>query len=81
MCCPLAGYALFISAFFEEARWLVALSIYTLGIVVAVLSGIILKYTLFRGETVPFVMELPLYRLPTAEGTFLRLWDRVKNFS
>jgi ferrous iron transport protein B len=73
-------YALFISAFFEEARWLVALSIYTLGIVVAVLSGIILKYTLFRGETVPFVMELPLYRLPTAEGTFLRLWDRVKEF-
>lgn len=73
-------YALFISAFFEESRWLVALGIYALGIVVAVVSGIILKHTVFRGETVPFVMELPSYRLPTAEGTFLQLWDRIKEF-
>ena len=73
-------YALFISAFFEEKRWIVALGIYALGIVVAVISGIVLKHTVFRGETVPFVMELPTYRLPTLEGTVLQLWDRVKEF-
>jgi len=73
-------YALFISAFFEESRWLVALSIYALGIVAAVVSGIILKHTLFKGKTVPFVMELPAYRMPTYSGTLLRLWDRVREF-
>jgi len=73
-------YALFISAFFDESRWLVALSIYVLGIVAAVISGIILKNTLFKGNTVPFVMELPAYRMPSYSGTLLRLWDRVKEF-
>jgi ferrous iron transport protein B len=73
-------YALFITAFFQEQRWLVAMSIYVLGIVVAVISGVLLKNTLFRGETIPFVMELPAYRIPTFRGTLLRLWDRVKEF-
>lgn len=73
-------YALFISAFFSGNRWLIAVTIYLIGIVVAVLSGIILKNTIFKGQMAPFIMELPPYRLPTTSGTLLRLWDRVKEF-
>lgn len=73
-------YALFAGAFFEEKQSLVVFSLYVLGIVVAIVSGIILKNTVFKGESSPFVMELPPYRIPTLKGLLIHMWDRVKSF-
>lgn len=73
-------YALFAAAFFARNQSLVIFSVYILGIVVAVLSGILLKKTVFKGEAAPFVMELPPYRLPTLKGLFIHMWDRGKGF-
>ncbi len=70
-------YILFTGAFFA-ARWRapVMWGLYLAGIVLAVLLAKLLRSTLFRGETAPFVMELPPYRLPTAKGLALHMWDR-----
>jgi ferrous iron transport protein B len=70
-------YALIIPAFFPEAwrapmLWL----IYVTGIALAILCAKLLRATLFRGESVPFVMELPPYRLPTLKGIWIHMWDR-----
>jgi ferrous iron transport protein B len=73
-------YALFASVFFAENRGLVVFSMYIIGLVVAILSGLLLKNTLFRGDTAPFVMELPPYRLPTPSSLALHVWDKVKGF-
>ncbi|MBC8546015.1 ferrous iron transport protein B [Clostridiaceae bacterium NSJ-31] len=73
-------YALFAGIFFEEHQGLVVFSMYVLGIVVAIIVGLILKHTLFRGEAAPFVMELPTYRLPTLKSTMLHMWDKCKGF-
>jgi len=73
-------YALFTAAFFAKNQSLVIFSIYLLGIVVAVLSGIILKNTVLKGETAPFVMELPPYRIPTLKGIGIHMLDRGKAF-
>ncbi|HHW49455.1 MAG TPA: ferrous iron transport protein B [Clostridiaceae bacterium] len=73
-------YALFTSAFFAKNQSLVIFSIYVLGIVVAVLSGILLKNTVLKGETAPFVMELPPYRIPTLKGVGIHMLDRGKTF-
>ncbi|ATW27551.1 ferrous iron transport protein B [Candidatus Formimonas warabiya] len=73
-------YALFTAAFFAQNQSGVIFSIYLLGIVVAILSGIILKKTLFKGEIAPFVMELPPYRIPTVKGVGIHMWDRGKAF-
>ncbi len=73
-------YALFTSAFFARNQSLVIFSIYVLGIVVAVLSGILLKNTALKGETSSFVMELPPYRIPTLKGVSIHMWDRGKAF-
>jgi len=73
-------YALFTSAFFARNQSLVIFSIYILGIVVAVLSGVILKNTVLKGETAPFVMELPPYRIPTLKGIGIHMLDRGKAF-
>ncbi|MDD5114315.1 MAG: nucleoside recognition domain-containing protein, partial [Methylobacter sp.] len=54
--------------------------LYILGIAVAVFTGLIMRHTLFKGETSPFIMELPAYHLPTAQGVLLRTWDRLKSF-
>jgi ferrous iron transport protein B len=51
-----------------------------LGITVAVLTGLIMRHTLFKGETTPFIMELPTYHLPTIRGVCLRTWDRLSSF-
>ncbi len=74
-------YALFASAFFASNQAWVVFSIYVLGIVVAVLSGILLKKTILKGETAPFVMELPTYRIPTAKGLMIHMLDRGKDFA
>lgn len=73
-------YALFAAAFFANNQGTVVFSIYLLGIVVAILSGILLKNTILKGEATPFVMELPPYRIPTLKGLGIHMLDRGKGF-
>lgn len=73
-------YVLFVGAFFSAYQGLIIFSLYLLGIVLAVLMGRIFKTFLFPGESAPFVMELPPYRIPTAKAVFIQMWDRVSAF-
>ncbi|MBK8908571.1 MAG: Fe(2+) transporter permease subunit FeoB [Rhodospirillales bacterium] len=73
-------YALFAAAFFPVGGQNLVFALYLIGIGFAVLTGVVLKTTLLRGETSPFVMELPPYHLPTVKGVLLRTWDRLKTF-
>jgi len=73
-------YALFAAAFFPVAGQNLVFALYLLGIAVAVLTGLIMRHTLFIGESAPFIMELPAYHLPTFRGVFIRTWDRLKSF-
>ena len=73
-------YSFFAAAFFpHHAAW-VMMCLYLLGIVVGILMALVLKRSLFRGEAVPFVMELPNYRLPVASNVARLLWDKAKDF-
>ncbi len=73
-------YAVFTAAFFQENQALVMISLYVLGMVVAILCGLLFKHTLFRGNPVPFVMELPAYRLPSGKTIVLHMWEKAKDF-
>ena len=73
-------YAIFIAAFFAENQGTVLLAIYLLGIVVALIVAAILKRTMFKGLSTPFVMELPTYKVPSIKGVLLHTWDKVKGF-
>jgi len=73
-------YSIFIGAFFAANQGLILLSIYVLGIVVALLVAGILKRTLFKGMSAPFVMELPTYKVPSLKGVLLHTWDKTKGF-
>ena len=73
-------YALFTAAFFPEHGALVMILLYVVGMALAVLAGLIFKDTLFAGNPVPFVMELPNYRLPSPKSVALLIWDKVKDF-
>ena len=73
-------YAMITSAFFPENGAIVMISIYIIGIIVAILSGLLLKKTVFQGEPVPFVMELPAYRIPSAKSVGLHMWEKAKDF-
>lgn len=73
-------YMLFVSAFFTENQGLIIFSLYMLGIIMAIIMGLIFKKTLFKGLSSPFVMELPPYRLPTIKGTLIHMWERGKIF-
>ena len=73
-------YGMITAAFFPEHGALVMISLYILGIVVAILSGLLLKSTIFQGNSVPFVMELPAYRLPDAKSVLLHMWEKAKDF-
>ena len=73
-------YAFFVAAFFPGEGALIMIGLYLLGIVVAVILGYLMKNTVFKGEAVPFVMELPNYRLPGAKNVMLLLWDKAKDF-
>ncbi|MBO1679433.1 ferrous iron transport protein B [Bittarella massiliensis (ex Durand et al. 2017)] len=73
-------YAMITAAFFPQNGALVMISLYLTGILVAVLSGLLLKRTLFQGEPVPFVMELPAYRIPSAKSVALHMWEKAKDF-
>ncbi len=73
-------YALFAAAFFPVGGQNLVFGLYLLGIAVAVLTGLIMRHTLFKGESAPFIMELPAYHMPTVSGVFIRTWDRLKSF-
>ncbi len=73
-------YSFFVSAFFPRNSWLIITGLYLLGIVTGILVAFLYKKTLFRGEAVPFVMELPNYRLPSARNVLLLLWEKAKDF-
>lgn len=73
-------YAVFTAAFFAEYQSLVMISLYIMGMLVAVAAGLILKKTIFEGSPVPFVMELPSYRMPAAKSVLLKMWERAMDF-
>ncbi len=73
-------YVLFAAAFFPQNGQNLVFGLYVIGILVAVLTGLIMKKTLLPGESAGFMMELPPYHLPTLKGMLLRTWDRVKVF-
>lgn len=73
-------YAVFTMAFFTNYRALVMLGIYVLGILLGVLYAFILQHTAFKGESVPFLMELPPYRFPSPKTVLLYLWEKAKGF-
>ena len=73
-------YAFFTAAFFQEHRALVMLALYVLGVLVGVLAALVMSRTAFRGKPVPFVMELPNYRMPGAKSVALLLWEKARDF-
>ena len=73
-------YAVFAAAFFPQNRGLAMICLYALGIVMGIIVALILKSTAFRGQPVPFVMELPNYRMPSLKSVGLLLWEKAKDF-
>lgn len=73
-------YALFAAAFFRKHQALVMMGLYALGILVGIICAMVLKTTTFRGKPMPFVMELPNYRFPSAKSVALLMWDKAKDF-
>ena len=73
-------YGFFAAAFFPGASWWIITGLYLLGIAVGILAALLFKKTLFRGEAVPFVMELPNYRLPSLRSVLQLLWEKAKDF-
>ena len=73
-------YAFFVDAFFPGQGGLVMTGLYLLGILVGILAALVLKKTMFQGEAVPFVMELPNYRMPSPRNVFQLLWEKAKDF-
>jgi ferrous iron transport protein B len=73
-------YAFFVDAFFPRRKALIMIGLYVLGIAVGILAALLYKKTMFKGEAVPFVMELPSYRLPSARNSLQLLWEKSKDF-
>jgi ferrous iron transport protein B len=73
-------YGLFAAAFFPKHGAIVMIALYFTGIVVGILTALISKNTAFKGEAVPFVMELPNYRMPSAKNIAQLLWEKAKDF-
>lgn len=73
-------YGFFVASFFPKRGGLIMSGLYVLGILVGILFALIYKTTLFKGEAVPFVMELPNYRMPSAKNVIRMLWDKAKDF-
>ncbi len=76
----LAIFAVFSAAFFGQEGALTVFSLYVLGIVMAILTGLMLKHTIMRGEASPFIMELPVYHVPHLKSLVLQTWQRLKGF-
>ena len=73
-------YGFFSAAFFPEHAALVMIGLYVFGIIMGILAALVLEKTAFRGRPVPFVMELPNYRLPSVKSVALLLWEKAKDF-
>ncbi len=73
-------YGIFTMAFFPNYRALVMIGLYLLGIILAILSGLVFNKTVYHGKPVPFIMELPNYRMPSAKTVIMLLWDKAKDF-
>ena len=73
-------YAVFSAAFFPKHSAIVMFTLYIFGIIMGIITALILNKTAFRGNPVPFVMELPNYRLPSAKSVLLLMWDKAKDF-
>ena len=73
-------YSVFVAAFFPGKGALVMVILYFTGILVGILMALLMRGTMFKGEAVPFVMELPNYRLPSLKSVALLLWDKAKDF-
>ena len=73
-------YVLLISAFFPHNQGAILFSIYMIGIALAILVGLIMKKTVFRKQDVPFVMELPPYRIPTLRNTSIHMWNKAAQY-
>ena len=73
-------YSVFVAAFFPGRGGLAMICLYALGIVMGIIVALILKSTAFRGQPVPFVMELPNYRMPSLKSVGLLLWEKAKDF-
>lgn len=73
-------YAVFTAAFFPKYKALVMMALYVGGMLVGVICGLIMNKTKFKGNPVPFVMELPNYRLPSAKSVVMLMWDKAKDF-
>lgn len=73
-------YAFFTAAFFPRHGGLVMICLYIFGILTGILTALISKQTIFKGEAIPFVMELPNYRMPGAKNVLMLLWDKAKDF-
>ena len=73
-------YAFFVDAFFSSHKALIMIGLYLLGIIIAIAVALLFKGTLFKGEAVPFVMELPNYRMPGAKNVGHLLWEKAKDF-
>ena len=76
----LAIFAVFTSAFFPNYAGLMMFSIYLIGLIVAIATGLILKKTLLKGDNAPFIMELPIYHLPTFKILYTLTWQKLKGF-
>ena len=73
-------YAFFVNAFFPEHKALILVGLYLLGILISIVVALMFKRTIFRGEAVPFVMELPNYRMPSMKNVGQLLWEKAKDF-
>ncbi len=73
-------YAVFAAAFFPDYAALVMIGLYAAGIIVGIIVALLIGKTVFRGKPVPFVMELPNYRFPSAKSVLLLMWDKAKDF-
>ncbi|MBQ9028605.1 MAG: ferrous iron transport protein B [Lachnospiraceae bacterium] len=73
-------YAFFVDAFFPSHKALIMVGLYVLGILLGILAALVFKKSLFKGEAVPFVMELPNYRLPSPRNVLQLLWEKSKDF-
>ncbi|MEL7649933.1 MAG: ferrous iron transport protein B [Sedimentibacter sp.] len=73
-------YGMITMTFFPDNAAIVMIALYFMGILAAVLSGFLLKSTVFKGEPVPFVMELPAYRIPSRKSVILHMWEKGKDF-
>ena len=73
-------YGFFVSAFFPGKGGLIMIGLYVLGVIIAILVALLFKNTLFKGEAVPFVMELPNYRMPSAGNVLRLMWEKARDF-